>query len=277
MNAKLTVACIQTNSAPEVEINLDRIAPMIRSARERGAELITLPENVSLMIVGRERLYGRARPETDNLAVQFFGQIARETGAWILAGSIPIPCNHERLANRSYLFNPAGEIAARYDKIHMFDADLGANQIFRESANYRSGNAAVLVPTPWGKLGMTICYDVRFPHLYRALAKAGATIITVPAAFVATTGKLHWHVLLRARAIETGCYIIAPAQCGSHDGGRETYGHSLIIAPSGEILAEGGDEPDVIMAEIDLANVTATRLMLPCLQHDCEFERPVIA
>jgi deaminated glutathione amidase len=275
MNTKLKVACVQTNSGPEIEDNLVVLAPLIHTARQRGADLITLPENVSLMIEGRDRLYARARPEDDHPAIQFFSRSARETGAWILAGSIPVAaCNHERLANRSYLFNPAGEIAARYDKIHMFDADLGTNEIFRESSKYRSGNTAVLAPTPWGKLGMTICYDVRFPHLYRALAKAGASMIAVPAAFIATTGRLHWHVLLRARAIETGCYIIAAAQCGTHDGGRITYGHSLIIAPSGEIIAEGGEQPDVIVAEIDLAKVAETRQMLPSLKHDCEFERP---
>ncbi len=188
---------------------------MIRTARDRGADLITLPENVSLMIVGRERLYARAQPENDHPAIKFFSQSARDTGAWILAGSLAIVSDHDRLSNRSYLFNPAGEVAAHYDKIHMFDADLGTpNECYRESANYRSGNAAVIAQTPWGKLGMTICYDVRFPHLYRTLAKAGAAIITVPAAFTVPTGKLHWHVLLRARAIETGCYIIAAAQCG---------------------------------------------------------------
>jgi predicted amidohydrolase len=274
MNNKLLAACIQTNAAPDIETNLERVAPMIRNARERGAAFIALPENVSLIVKGREKLFAAARPEGEHPAVAFFGKIARETGAWILAGSLPIACGHERLANRSYLFNPQGEIAARYDKIHMFDADVGENESYKESANYRGGNAAVVATTPWGKIGLTICYDVRFPHLYRTLAKAGAAIITVPAAFTVPTGKLHWHVLLRARAIETGCFILAPAQCGTHDGGRQTYGHSLIIAPSGEIIAEAGDGPGIIMAELDLAKSAEARRMLPSLQHDCEFEGP---
>jgi predicted amidohydrolase len=156
----------------------------------------------------------------------------------------------------------------------MFDADLSATETYRESSNFRSGSAAVLAATPWGKIGLTICYDVRFPHLYRALAKAGADIITIPAAFTATTGKLHWHVLTRARAIETGCFVLAPAQCGTHDGARRTFGHSLIIAPDGSILAEAGDEPGVIVAEIDLAKVAEARQKLPSLTHDRDFEKP---
>jgi predicted amidohydrolase len=275
MTTKVIAACIQTNAAPEIGVNLERIEPMIRKARERGAEFITLPENVSLIVKGRDTLFALARAEGEHPAVAFFGKIARETGAWILVGSLPIACGHDRLSNRSYLFNSQGVIAARYDKIHMFDADVGENESYKESANYRGGNAAVAASTPWGKIGLTICYDMRFPHLYRTLAKAGAVIITVPAAFTVTTGKLHWHVLLRARAIETGCFIVAPAQCGTHDAGRQTYGHSLIIAPSGEIIAEAGEEPGIIMAELDLVKVADARRMLPSLKHDCEFEKPV--
>jgi len=274
MNTRVKVACIQTNAAPEIETNLQNIEPLIRSAREKGAELITLPENVSLMIRGREKLFARAKSEAEHPAVAFFSRLARETGAWILAGSIAIDIGHDRLANRSYLFGADGKVAAHYDKIHMFDADLGENETYRESANYRGGNRAVVADTPWGKIGLTICYDLRFPYLYRALAKAGASIITVPAAFTVPTGKLHWHVLLRARAIETGCFILAPAQGGVHDGGRSTYGHSLIIAPSGEIIAEADETPSLIMAELDLNKVTEARRMLPTLQHDCEFTRP---
>lgn len=274
MTSKLVAACIQTNAAPEIEINLERIEPMIHTARDRGAQLITLPENVSLMVQGHDRLYARVREEKDHPAVSFFSRIAHDTNTWILAGSIAVAIDHDKLANRSYLFAPDGQIAARYDKIHMFDADLSSSETYRESDNYRGGDRAVVADIPWGKIGLTICYDVRFPHLHRALAKAGASIITAPAAFAEFTGKLHWHVLLRARAIETGCYIIAPAQCGTHDGNRRTYGHSLIIAPSGEILAEAGTEPSIIMAELDLAKVAEARRMLPCLQHDCSFARP---
>lgn len=277
MKNSITVACLQTNTGPEIEPNLEKLEPMIRTARGRGAELIALPENVNLLVSNRERLFARVRCESTSPAIAFFSRMAKETGAWILAGSIAVKTDHERLANRSYMFNPQGKIAAYYDKIHMFDADVGENESYRESRNYRGGDCAVLASTPWGKVGLTICYDVRFPHLYRTLAKAGARIITVPAAFTATTGRLHWHVLLRARAIETGCFIIAPGQCGEHDGGRLTYGHSLIVAPSGEIIAEAGEEPDIILTELDLNQVAAARRMLPSLQHDCAFEMRVLA
>jgi predicted amidohydrolase len=193
---------------------------------------------------------------------------------WIIVDIITVTCGQKRLANRSLLFNPSGQIVARYDKIHMFDANVAENESYSESANFRGGNRAVVASVPWGKLGMTICYDVRFPHLYRTLAKAGADIITVPSAFTVTTGKLHWHILLRARAIETGCFVVAPAQCGTHDGGRRTYGHSLIIAPSGEIMAEAADKPEIITAELNLAKVTEARHKLPSLKHDREFEKP---
>lgn len=276
MTSKIVAACIQTNAGPDIGTNLERIAPMICNARERGAELITLPENVSLIIKGRERLFDQARAEEEHPAVHFFKTMSRDTGAWILAGSLAIMTGQDRLANRSYLFNPGGEIVARYDKIHLFDAQLSTEEFYKESANYKSGNCAVTAATPWGTIGMTICYDMRFPHLYRTLAKAGASIITVPAAFAATTGRLHWHVLLRARAIETGCYIVAPAQCGKHDGGRETYGHSLIIAPTGEIMQEAGEDPGIILAQLDLNKVAETRQMLPTLKHDCEFSLSVV-
>jgi predicted amidohydrolase len=274
MTNKVIAACIQTNSGPEIEPNLELIEPMIREARAKGAQLITLPENVSLMICGRDRLFARVRAEAEHPAVKFFSRMAKETDSWILAGSIAVNSGSDRLANRSYLFKPDGSVAAYYDKIHMFDADLSDTESYRESANYRGGDRAVVADTPWGKVGLTICYDLRFPHLHRALAKAGASIITVPAAFTVPTGKLHWHVLLRARAIETGCFVIAPAQCGMHDSGRTTYGHSLIIAPNGEIIAEAGEEPQIIMAELDMGKVTAARKWLPSLKHDCEFVRP---
>ena len=268
----VTVACIQTNAADEIATNLERLEPMIRSARDRGAQLITLPENACLMVKGREKLFARSPVESEHPGVAFCSRMAKETGAFLLAGSIAVSIGHDRLANRSYLFCPEGKTVAHYDKIHMFDANLSENETYRESANFRGGDRAVLAETPWGKIGMTICYDLRFPHLHRALAKAGANIITVPAAFTVSTGKLHWHVLLRARAIETGCFVVAPPQCGTQDGRRTTYGHSLIIAPSGEIIAEAGEEPAVIMAELDMDVVAATRRMLPSLTHDCGFQ-----
>lgn len=272
---KLVAACIQTNGSPDVAANLARAEPMIRAARERGASFIALPENVNIIGADRQRLFATARPENEDQAVAFMARMARETGAWILAGSIAVATDHDKLANRSFLFTPTGEIAARYDKIHMFDATLSETERYHESANYQCGNAAVVADMPWCKIGLSICYDVRFPHLFRTLAKAGASLITIPAAFAATTGKLHWHVLTRARAIETGCFVLAPAQCGSPGGNRQTYGHSLIIAPSGEILAEAGDEPDIIIAELDIAKVAEARGKLPCLSHDREIKAPL--
>ena len=272
MNKKITVACVQVTAGPDMAENLARIEPLIRSAAAQGAQLITLPENTSLMVDDREKLFAQVGPEKTHRAVAFFSRLAHETKTWLLAGSLAIETDGERLANRSYLFDADGKIVARYDKIHMFDAALSENEVYKESARYRKGHQAILAKTPWGKVGLTICYDVRFPHLHRTLAKAGAKIIMAPAAFAATTGRLHWHVLLRARAIETGCFVVAPAQCGTHDGGRQTYGHSLIIAPSGEILAEAAESPCVILAQLDLAQVECARRTLPCLQHDCAFD-----
>lgn len=274
MTGKVTVACIQNNPTSDIKTNLERLEPMLREARKRGAEFITTPECVSLIACNREKLFNCAKTEAEHPAVHFFTRMAKETGAWLLAGSIAVNAGHERLANRSYLFRPDGSVAAHYDKIHMFDAVLSETESYRESANYRGGDRAVLAETPWGKIGMTICYDVRFPHLHRALAKAGANIITVPAAFAVTTGKLHWHVLLRARAIETGCYIVAPATCGTHDNDRKTYGHSLIVAPNGQIVGELGETPDILMAELNMGKVAEARHWLPSLKHDCEFSRP---
>jgi len=273
MSDKLQAACIQFCSGPEIADNLAAVEPLIRQAAKDGARLIALPENICMLLRGRDRVIARARTEAEHPGIPFFKKMAIESGSWILGGSLAINLGHEKLANRSYLFSPAGEIAAHYDKIHMFDADLG-EETYRESSTYRAGNRAVTAETPWGKIGLTICYDMRFPHLYRTLAKAGAAIIAVPAAFTVPTGKLHWHVLLRARAIETGCFLLAPAQCGTNDGGRKTYGHSLIINPLGEILVEAGDEPGIIMAELDMVKVAEARRMLPSLSHDCEFERP---
>jgi predicted amidohydrolase len=274
MTHRFIAACVQTNTTPNLEDNLERIRPMIREARDRGADFIALPENVSLIGAQRDTLFAQSPHEKDHPAIDFFRAEARKTGAWILAGSVPVATECDRLANRSLMFNPKGEIVARYDKIHMFDAALSDTEVFRESTNYRPGTCAVTAETPWGKIGMTICYDIRFPQLHRALAKAGASIITIPAAFVATTGRLHWHILARARAIETGCFIIAPGQCGMHNAQRLSYGHSLIVAPNGEILAEAGEHPTVITAEIDLSEVAEARRKLPNLQHDCEFEYP---
>jgi len=216
----------------------------------------------------RPLLLEKALPEARHPAVPAFAALAAELGIWLLIGSLAIKVEAARCANRSYLFDPKGRIAARYDKIHMFDVDLATGERYRESASFRPGAAAVFADLPWGRLGLTICYDLRFPPLYRALAQAGADFISVPSAFTRPTGEAHWQVLLRARAIETGCYILAPAQCGEHAEGRKTWGHSLIVSPWGEIVAEAGEEPAILTARIDPSAVAAARRMIPALTHD---------
>lgn len=269
----LRAACVQVNAGPEFGPNLDAAADLIRQARAAGAELIVTPENVSLIVQGRDKTLARVRPEADHPGMACFAGLARETGAWLLAGSLGILLEEGRVANRSVLFAPDGRVAARYDKIHMFDVDLPNGESYRESATFRPGERAVVAQTPWGGLGLTICYDVRFGYLHRALAQAGARILTSPAAFTVPTGRAHWHTLLRARAIETGCFMLAPAQVGTHDEGRQTYGHSLIISPWGEVLADaGGDGPGFIIADLDLAKVDEARGMVPALRHDRGFQ-----
>jgi predicted amidohydrolase len=203
-----------------------------------------------------------------------FSALAKELGVWLLIGSMPIRVEAERLANRSFLIDDQGRVTARYDKIHLFDVDLPNGEVYRESERIRPGAQAVLAPTPWGALGMTVCYDLRFPQLYRDLAQADAAMLSIPSAFTVPTGEAHWHVLLRARAIETGAFVLAPAQCGTHAGGRRTYGHSLIVAPWGEILAEAGDAPGTISAEIDFSKVAEARSMIPSLRHDRDYACP---
>jgi deaminated glutathione amidase len=275
----LTAACVQVSAGTEIGPNLEIAGEYVLRAREAGADFIAMPENVSMIVQGRAKVLERARPEESHPAIPFFTGLARETRAWLLVGSLAVrlpaePDGRERVANRSYLIDPQGVISARYDKIHMFDVDLPGGESYRESATFRPGSQAVVADTPWGRVGLTVCYDVRFAYLYRALAKAGAGILTVPAAFTVPTGRAHWHVLLRARAIETGCFVIAPAQCGTHDNDRKTYGHSLIVSPWGEVLADGGDEPGFVLAELDLDAIAEARRMVPSLNHDRTFEGP---
>ncbi|MGE3622299.1 MAG: carbon-nitrogen hydrolase family protein [Bdellovibrionales bacterium] len=267
----LKAACIQVNSGPEIAGNLDMVEPLIHVAAGRGAQFIALPENVAVMIKGRDKVIARARPEAEHPGIPFFKRMAKETGTWIVGGTLAIRLGSDKLANRCYLFSPQGEVAATYDKIHMFDANIGEGETYRESETFQSGTRAVVADTALGKIGLTVCYDMRFAYLYRALAKAGAAIITVPSAFTVPTGRMHWQVLLRARAIETGAFVIAPAQCGTHESGRQTYGHSLIVDPMGQVLAEAGDIPEIIMADLDLAKVGEAHRMLPSLQHDRDF------
>ena len=274
MTDRFTVACVQMTSGREPDANIATAAALIRQAREAGAQLIMTPETTD-MIEPRGRLtFEKAQAEAQHDGLAAFRDLAAELDAWLLAGSLVVRLSADRLANRSFLIAPGGEIAARYDKIHMFDVEIPDGQSYRESRAYQPGGQAITADLPWGRLGLTICYDLRFPQLYRALAKSGAAFISVPAAFTRYTGRAHWHVLLRARAIETGCYVFAPAQCGAHAEGRETYGHSLIVAPWGDVLAEGGEAPGVITAEVDPAEVAKARAMVPSLGHDRPFGDP---
>ena len=268
-------ACVQLNSAPEIAPNLESASVLIRAAAGAGAQLVMTPENTTLIEPNRGRALAKTPPEEAHPGVPHFAALAKELGLWLLIGSMPVRADDKRIANRSFLFDPNGAVAARYDKIHMFDVDLPNGETYRESNGVRPGEQAVVASTPWGGLGLTICYDVRFGYLHRALAHAGAVMLTVPAAFTVPTGQAHWHVLLRARAIETGCYVFAPAQTGEHAEGRLTYGHSLIVSPWGEVLADAGEKPGFIIADVDLDEVQKARSMVPALRHDREFQRPL--
>jgi deaminated glutathione amidase len=277
MSAKFAAACVQMTSEREFEPNIRAAGDLVRRARDAGAELIMTPEITGMFEPKRDRHLAKATDEAANPALAAFRDLAREVGAWLLLGSTPIRIEAERLANRSFLLAPDGAIAARYDKIHMFDVDLANGESYRESALYRPGEASVLAALPWGTLGMTVCYDLRFPYLYRALAQAGADFLSIPAAFTVPTGKAHWHVLQRARAIENGCFVFAPAQWGEHAEGRKTFGHSLIVDPWGEVLADAGEGVGFVTAEIDTAKIAEARRMVPALRHDRVIPTPQTA
>jgi deaminated glutathione amidase len=281
MTTHFTAACIQFTAGPDVEPNLLAVTDLIRRAGDAGADLIMTPEASNFIESGRRR-YEKARSEADDRFLAGMRELACETGTWLLIGSLVIDpagepgaaTGENRLANRSFLVDPSGAVVARYDKIHMFDIDLPGGESYRESNAYRPGRGTVVAETPWGRLGMSVCYDVRFPHLYRALAHAGADFLTVPSVFTVPTGSAHWQVLLRTRAIENGCFVFAPAQWGEHAAGRRSYGHSLIVDPWGEVLADAGEGVGVITAHIDLARIAEVRRMVPSLQHDRTFTPP---
>jgi len=272
MGERFTVACVQTNSAREFAPNIEAATTRVRSAAAAGAEFVLLPENVAMLEPISRLLKEKTPTEEEHPALPSFREVARDTGVWLLIGSLAVKADEDRLANRSYLVDRDGQVVARYDKIHMFDVDLGNGESYRESATIRPGERAALAETPWGRLGLSVCYDLRFPHLYRRLAQRGADYLSIPAAFTRTTGCAHWHVLQRARAIENGSFVFAPAQCGTHAEGRETFGHSLIVDPWGTVLADGGEEPGFILAEIDPAEVGRARSRVPALTHDRPFE-----
>jgi len=272
--SSLRVACIQMRSGTEITENIDAASMLITQAAEAGATLVATPEMTNLIDIRPGMGRAKASTQTTCPALAAFRALAARHKIWLLIGSLAIALEEEdRLANRSFLIGPDGAIVATYDKIHMFDVSVEDGQTYRESKSYRAGDTAIVAKTPLASFGLTICYDLRFPPLYRALAQAGANIITCPAAFTKVTGEAHWHTLLRARAIETGAFVLAPAQGGTHEDGRQTYGHSLIVSPWGDIIAELTDnEPGILIADIDLDEVTSARTRLPSLKHDRAFE-----
>ena len=271
-------AVVQMRSTRSVEENVAAASELIREAASAGADFIATPEMTPLMESERARLDTATYPDDGaHPTIAAFQTLASEIGRWLLLGSLAVKTDEGRLANRSILFAPDGGIAARYDKIHMFDVTVSDTERYQESRNFRPGEAPALARLPWGVLGLSVCYDLRFPYLYRALAKAGAEFLAVPSAFTKVTGQAHWHVLLRARAIETGCYVFAPAQGGRHENGRETYGHSLIVDPWGRVIAEAGEEPAIAMAKIDPEEVVKARARIPALTHDVNLSPPRLA
>lgn len=265
-------ACVQLRSSDDVAENVETASRLIREARAEGADFIATPENTCLMAPDGGAKLEKSFPEDKDPALPRFRALAEELSVHLLVGSLAIRTSPQKTANRSYLIDRKGRIAAIYDKIHLFDVDLPGGETYRESNTVAPGRRAVVADLPWTKIGLTVCYDLRFPHLYRTLAKAGARIVAVPSAFTKTTGEAHWHVLLRARAIETGSFVVAPAQGGRHANGRETYGHSLIVDPWGKILAEAGAEPGVILARIEPQQADGVRARLPSLKHDRDFD-----
>ncbi len=269
------LACAQLTSTPDLPANLGIIEQQVHAARAAGADLVAFPENAPLLAPA-SAMQAAAAPEESHPATRAVCTAAREAGIWVLLGSLAAEPDDSdgRLANRSLLFDADGTVVRRYDKIHMFDANPGSGESYRESERYRSGTRAVTAMTPWGLLGMTICYDLRFPELYQSLAKAGAWFLSIPSAFTRPTGRAHWETLLRARAIETGSWVFAPAQCGVHYGRRRTWGHTMVVDPWGQVVAAAGDEPDLVVADLDPAAVTEARDMIPSLAVQRRWSEP---
>jgi predicted amidohydrolase len=268
MTSPFRAACLQMNSGSDLAVNLDQLKRMVAEAAGSGAQFVLSPEYCLLMDGSGRVMREGALPADGGSVLTELRALAAQLNIWLLLGSLTLKTDEERIVNRSYLIAADGRVAATYDKIHMFDVTLPDGKVIRESSAYRPGEQAVIATTPWGKLGMTVCYDVRFPHLYRALAQQGAEFLSVPSSFQRQTGKVHWHTLLKSRAIENAAYVLAPAMCGEHAGNRQTYGHALIVDPWGEVLADGGEEPGIIYADIDPARVAKIRGMMPSLQHD---------
>ena len=276
----MRVALLQMTSSDDPGENLDMVETMLAKAVAGGAEFVLTPEVTNCVSISRKHQQTVLHHEEDDPTLAALQNAAARHGVWVLLGSLAVKTHDSdgRFANRQFLISPQGDVTARYDKIHMFDVNVTPEETYRESDGYRPGDRAVLADTPFGRIGMTICYDVRFGHLHRALAKAGAEILTAPAAFSPVTGAAHWHTLLRARAIETGCYVLAPAQTGKHaastGGRRQTYGHSLVVAPWGEVLSDAGTDPGVTYVDLDMEKVAEARKRVPSLTHDRDFDGP---
>jgi predicted amidohydrolase len=277
---ELRAALVQLNASDDPEANLAVTDRLIRQAADQGAELVLTPEVTNIVSASRTVQDERLALEDDDATLARLRDVTAELGIWLSLGSLALKSGDPdgRFVNRQFLIGPDGAIRARYDKIHMFDVELGGEESYRESKGYRPGERAVTAGTPWGKLGLTICYDMRFPALYHALGMAGATILTVPSAFTVPTGRAHWEVLLRARAIETGCFVLAAAQWGNHAASRgrsrETYGHSIAIDPWGRVLADAGEGVGVTHITLDPAAVRDSRAKIPSLANSREFRSP---
>ena len=268
MSEPFKVACVQNCAADDMQANIATADGLVREAAAAGASLICLPEYFCILERSDKAYFDMGFDAEQHPALLHFQKLAAELEVWLLLGSIPVKHRDRKVHNRSHLLTPKGEVAATYNKVHLFDVAIKDGQDYKESSSVAPGDRAVIAQLPWGRLGLTICYDVRFPHLYRQIAKAGADFIAIPAAFTAKTGKAHWHTLIRARAIETGCYIFAPDQPGQRPWGRKTYGHSLIVDPWGAVLADGGEDEGYIIADIDVSRVADARRMIPALTHD---------
>jgi len=277
MARTFTIACVQNCAEADVDRNISVCRDLALDALAKGAALVALPEYFSGVRLEGGRFHPVAFPEKKHPVLVAFTELACDRRSWLLLGSLGVTSEDGRIFNRSYLLGPDGAVAAKYDKIHLFDVDLSADYSVRESATIAPGAQAVVARTPLISIGMSVCYDLRFAQLYRALALAGAEVLAVPAAFTKRTGEAHWHVLNRARAIETGSYVVAPCQYGTLPGGGQCFGHSLIVDPWGRVLADGGEAAGVILAEIDPAKVTEARNSIPALKHDRPFAAPSLA
>lgn len=267
----IRVGCVQMRSSEDEQENVGAASELIREAAGKGARFVATPENTNIMAADGGTKMAKVHAESDDPSLPALADLANKLNIWLLIGSLAIRATDGKAFNRSYLIGPDGRVEARYDKIHLFDVDLASGERYRESDTVVPGEEAQVVALPWGRIGMSICYDVRFAQLYRSLAKAGAEVLTVPAAFTVPTGEAHWHILLRARAIENACFVLAPAQGGLHANGRKTFGHSLIVGPWGDVLAEAGTDPCTIVAELDLEETAKVRARVPALRHDRPF------